>query len=197
MPATDRQRVRRSLAAVTLAWFLVLGLPGQATAAPQGGDQRARVEGAFRVNFIRFTEWPRARFASDREPWVVVVVGSEAVAGAVREVAAAAGPVQGRRIAVHQVDGEHLRRQRDVLRASHLVFVDRSGGVSAQDAIELLQGTHVLTVGDSAGFVRAGGMLALVASGPRVGFVANPVAIRRGGLTVSAKVLKLAQDTTP
>ena len=77
------------------------------------------------------------------------------------------------------------------------MFVDRSGGVSAQDAIELLQGTHVLTVGDSAGFVRAGGMLALVASGPRVGFVANPVAIRRGGLTVSAKVLKLAQDTTP
>ena len=79
---------------------------------------------------------------------MLVVVGSESVADAIRQVASAAGPVQGRRIAVKQVDGDDLRRQRDVLRASHLVFVDRSGGVSARDAIELLQGTHVLTVGD-------------------------------------------------
>ena len=197
MPATDRQRVRRSLAAVTLAWFLVLGLPGQATAAPQGGDQRARVEGAFLVNFIRFTEWPRSRFAGDGAPCVLVVVGSEAVADAVREVAHAAGTVQGRRIEVRQVDGDRMQRQRDVLRAAHVVFVDRSGGVAAEDAIDLLQGAPILTVGDSAGFVRAGGMLGLVVSGSRVGFVANPGAIRQGGLTVSAKVLKLARDTTP
>ena len=197
MPPTDRPSRRRCRSALALLGFVALALCAPAVADPQGGDQRARVEGAFLVNFIRFTEWPRARFGGPRDPYVLVVVGSEAVAGAVRQVAEAAGPVQGRRILVRQVDGDQLRRQRDVLRASHLVFVDRSGGVAAQDAIELLRGTNVLTVGDSAGFVRAGGMLGLVASGPRVGFVANPAAIRQGGLSVSAKVLKLAQDTTP
>ena len=60
-----------------------------------------------------------------------------------------------------------------------------------------IAGAGVLTVGDSAGFVQAGGMLALVATGSRVGFVANPPAIREGGLAVSAKVLKLAQAFPP
>ena len=110
-----------------------------------------------------------------------------------REVAQAAGTVQGRTITVRQVAGDDLRARRDVLRGSHLVFVDRSGGVPARDVLRVLEGAGVLTVGDSAGFVEAGGMLALVASGSRVGFVANPPAIRQGGLAVSAKVLKLAQ----
>ena len=197
MQVTDGQRLRRSLAAVVLAALVALGPAGPAMAEPQGGDSRARVEGAFLVNFIRVTEWPRSRFAGDGAPCVLVVVGSEAVADAVREVAHAAGTVQGRRIEVRQVDGDRMQRQRDVLRAAHVVFVDRSGGVAAEDAIDLLQGAPILTVGDSAGFVRAGGMLGLVVSGSRVGFVANPGAIRQGGLTVSAKVLKLARDTTP
>ena len=199
MQVTDGQRLRRSLAAVVLAALVALGPAGPAMAEPQGGDSRARVEGAFLVNFIRFTEWPRSRFAGDGAPCVLVVVGSEAVADAVREVAHAAGTVQGRRIEVRQVDGDRMQRQRDVLRAAHVVFVDRSGGVAAEDAIDLLQGAPILTVGEDAmaGFVRAGGMLGLVVSGSRVGFVANPGAIRQGGLTVSAKVLKLARDTTP
>jgi len=197
MPATDGPSSRRSLAAILALGLAALGVCGTAAGGPQGEARRARVEGAFLVNFIRFTEWPRARFDGARAPYVVVVVGSESVADAVREVAEAAGPVQGRRVTVTQVDGDHLRRRRDVLRASHLVFVDRSGGVAAQEVIALLEGTSVLTVGDSAGFVRAGGMLGLVASRSRVGFVANPAAIRTGGLAVSAKVLKLAQDTTP
>lgn len=194
MRPTDRHPCRRALAAVALLGLLALGWSGTTVADPQAGDQRARVEGAFLVNFIRFTEWPRAGVRDDRDAWVVVVVGSTSVADAIREVATAAGPVQGRRITVRQVAGDRLRRQRELVRGSHLVFVDRSAGVSAEDVVELLRGTHVLTVGDSAGFVRAGGMLGLVASGPRVGFVANPAAIRNGGLAVSAKVLKLAQD---
>ena len=194
MPVTDGSRRRRWFAAIAA---LAIAATGHAPALAQGDAQRARVEGAFLVNFIRFTEWPPASFAGDHDPYVVAVVGSEEIADAVREVAAAAGTVQGRRITVRQVDGEDLREQRGVLRDSHLVFVDRSGDVSASDAVELLDGAGVLTVGDSAGFVRAGGMLALVASGSRVGFVANPPAIRRGGLAVSAKVLKLAQEFPP
>lgn len=194
MAPTDRSLRRRSLAALAL---LALVIAGQGVANAQGNDQRARVEGAFLVNFIRFTAWPPHRFGDHRAPFVLTIVGSEDMAKGVRLVAVAAGPVQGRRILVQQVDGEDIARSRSLLRGSHVVFLDRTGGVPARQVVELVAGAGVLTVGDSEGFVRAGGMLGLVASGPRVGFVANPAAIRNGGLAVSAKVLKLAQETAP
>ena len=194
MARTERTFQRRSIAAFALLAFMAAA---QGFAHAQGNDQRARVEGAFLVNFIRFTAWPPGRFADPRAPFVLTVVGSDEMAKGVRQVAAAAGPVQGRRIVVQQVDGEDLSRSRSLLRGSHVVFVDRTGGVPARQVVDLVAGASVLTVGDSEGFVRAGGMLGLVATGARVGFVANPAAIRHGGLAVSAKVLKLAQDTGP
>ena len=51
----------------------------------------------------------------------------------------------------------------------------------------------VLTVSDVPGFAAQGGMLGLVRSGRHMAFEANPDAIRNGGVSLSAKVLKLAR----
>ena len=164
------------------------------TQAARSDLPRARLEAAFLVNFVRFTQWPVARFASVDSPYVLTVVGADDVASAVREVTDAAGIIHGRRISVRQVDGDDVRRHRQTMRGSHVVFVHRSAGIPSSDALRLVSGASVLTVGDSPGFARAGGMLGLVASGPRMAFIANPDAIRASGLSVSAKVLKLARD---
>jgi hypothetical protein len=51
----------------------------------------------------------------------------------------------------------------------------------------------VLTVSDVPGFAAGGGMLGLVRSGRTLAIEANPDAIRASGISVSAKVLKLAR----
>lgn len=181
------------MALVPLA--LLLGLMFSAsTQAARSDAPRARLEAAFLVNFVRFTQWPDARFASVDSPYVLTVVGSDDVAIAIREVTDAAGSIQGRRISVRRIAGDDLRRRRQSIRDSHVVFVHRSAGVPSSDVLAAVRGASVLTVGDSAGFARAGGMFGLVAAGPRMAFIANPDAIRSGGLSVSAKVLKLARD---
>ena len=163
--------------AAALALLAGLVLAPSAVVA-QGEGNRARLEGAFLVNFVRFTQWPPDRLATPDAPYVVTVVGSQPVSGAIREVAHAAGLVHGRRIRIRRIDGV-------------------SSGASGRDLVDALQGAPVLTVGDSEGFLDAGGMLGLVAAGPRMTFVANPGAIEDAGLDVSAKVLKLAQEARP
>lgn len=184
-------RWRLGGALALLAWLVL----APSAVVAQGDSSRARLEAAFLVNFVRFTQWPLDRLATTEAPYIVTVVGSQPVARSIREVTEAAGLVHGRRIRIRRVDGVSSGAQRETLQGSHLVFLHRSSGASGRELVEALQGAPVLTVGDSEGFLDAGGMLGLVAEGPRMTFVAQPRAMQDAGLDVSAKVLKLAQET--
>jgi hypothetical protein len=191
---------------VLLALAGAFPVAAQERADPAGELQ---VEAAFLVNFVRYSDWPRQRFASPASPYVVTVVGPESVAATVAAVASAAGDIQGRRIEVRRVDASRVdaaradvprgggtARQADAaarLRGSHMVFIHHSAGVAPDQVLRLLSGVPVLTVSDVPGFALDGGMLGLVRNGRRLVFEANPPAIQAAGIVVSAKVLKLAR----
>lgn len=189
--------VRRLAAAFALLMCAGLGATHGASAADDvGADRELQVEAAFLVNFVRYTDWPPARLGPPGAAYVVSVVGSAADASAVAAVAAAAGPIGGRRIDVRRVAPASLSRHATAareLQASHVVFVREDSGVRCATVRRLLDGAPVLTVGDATGFAAAGGMLGLVRVQRHLAFEANPDEIRDAGLLVSAKVLKLAR----
>jgi hypothetical protein len=210
--ATDcpRYRAQAALGALLLALVAMA-----AAAAPTAAPAQARpvalavpgeieVEAAYLVNFLRYTQWPATRFANASSPYVLTVVGSDRAYAAVRAVAAAAGPVEGRAIEVRWLpdargsraapfDSTQDQEARAQLRASHLVFFHRSAGRVHPQALADLARLPVLTVSDAEGFTAGGGMLGLVRLDRRIVFEANPGAIRNASLLVSAKVLKLAR----
>lgn len=173
---------------------LLLGLSfgGRVDAQP-APDAEVQLEAAFLVNFVRFTQWPPPRFPSPHSPYVLTVLGDNDATQAVREVASAAGEIQGRRIRVQQVSSLRQADATEQLRRSHVVFVHRSASVTARQLLPRIEGASVLTVGNGHDFTRDGGMLGLARTGRRMGFTANVQAIHASGLTVSAKVLKLAK----
>jgi hypothetical protein len=197
-----------------LSWLRLACLLGLALALPWAGAppaaaqerrlQAADVEAAYLVNFLRYTQWPAQRFASPDAPLVVTVVGPAEVAGRLRAVAAAAGPIDGRAVEVHNLpsprgsldtplDSERDREAAQLLRHSHLVYFHDGAAPLHPRVLADLWGQPVLTVGNSRGFAARGGMLGLVRNGGNIVFEANPGAIRNSGLVVSAKVLKLAR----
>lgn len=188
-----------SLAAAAVALLLACAvlLPQAARAeSEEAGTLELQVEGAFLVNFVRYTDWPPARLGPPGAPYVLSVVGSGEDVEAIGAVALAAGPVDGRRIEVRRVDPQDLSRNPAgirQLRAGHVVFVREDAGVRCTTVRRLLDGAPVLTVGDATGFVAAGCMLGLIRVDRHLAFEANPDAIRASGLAVSAKVLKLAR----
>ena len=173
-----------------------------ATRAPSEDE----VAAAFLLNFLRYTDWPPRTFATADAPFVIAVVGNEAVATHVRAVVAAAGRINGRNVEVRWIpsargtraapfDSLPDRENLSQLRRSHLAFFHSSAGDVPAQALSDLWGQPVLTVSDVPDFTRAGGMLGLVRVSGRIAFEANPVAIRNARLMLSAKVLKLARLT--
>ena len=172
-------------------------LPREPDPTATGPVRLVQVEAAFLINFLRFTQWPQERLPTDSEPYIVAVVGDDDVAGVVRNVANAAGSVQGHRIGVVNVDPRDVERGRaqtlDILRGSHLVFVKSDDRDVSQRVFTTLQGTAVLTVGDTPNFAARGGMLGLVRSGSHLALEANRGEMQSAGVQVSAKVIKLAR----
>ena len=185
--ATKRSSWRRRAALLLVGVASVLPLAAQPV-----GDRELQVEAAFLVNFVRYAEWPRQQFTSASDPYVIAVLGSDTVVDTVAAIARAAGPIQGRRIEVKPLDLDR-RGARGSLRDSHVVFLHASAKATPRELLRAVEGMPVLTVSDVPGFAAEGGMLGLVRRGRHMAFEANPDAIRDGGVSLSAKVLKLAR----
>ena len=181
------------------AWLLLaVGLAWPASAQESSSTLEAQVEAAFLVNFLRYTDWPPERAAPSEDPYVITVLGDEAMATQLARLTRVVPPVRGRRIEVQRLefpvgaDANVRASLSERLRSSHLVYVHQTREPVAA-ILGDLSGQPVLTVSDQPGFAAEGGMLGLRRDGARIAFEANPAAIRNARLVLSAKVLKLAR----
>ena len=196
----SRADPRRPFAA---AFALLLALcTGGAVAQEADASRADQVKAAYLINFLRYTNWPAQSFPKSDSPFRILVAGRPELLDAVRGLASAAGRVGGRAIEVEGMSlphpgslvGSEMRGQIAAhLRGCHLLFIERVESVRAADLLSLVRDYPVLTVSDVDSFARAGGMLELLPRGTNIVHAANPGAIRRSDLVVSAKVLKLAQ----
>lgn len=183
MRRRKEQMARAWRGAVIVAALLTL-VPAPVLAAGEPTDRD--VKAAFLYHFAQYVEWPEAAFASSQSPFVLGVVGDGGFLPAI-SAAVADKSVAGRRIAVRAV------RSPSESRECHMVFVTSSEVSRLPRVLGSLDSLPVLSVGDTAGFARAGGVIGLVIKDGKVGFQINPVAARRAGLRISSKLLRLAE----
>lgn len=166
---------------MTLALALVIGasLPGS-TAALAAGEDAERATTLVRM--LRFVALPSATSAGDL---MIAVVDNQALAAALRDAAATHRP-GGRSITVVHVAS--VRALADVDAAVVVL------GVEAAPLARQLSEQGILTVGDGEWSDANGGLvLSLAADGDRHRFSANPSAAARAGVTLSSRLLRLAQ----
>lgn len=173
------QIIRRSVQTLVAALCLLVARPAR-------GESEATVKAAYLLNFAKLVAWPASAFASG-QPLVIGVVGREAAAEELARSFAGAS-ANGRRIEVRHVPAGDT----SALVACHLVFVPE--GERAESVVGAVQGYPVLVVGEVENFVRRGGTLGFVKESGTLKFEANPKAAARNGLTVSAKLLRVARS---
>ncbi|HEX3130711.1 MAG TPA: YfiR family protein, partial [Thermoanaerobaculia bacterium] len=83
----------------------------------------------------------------------------------------------------------------DDLRDCHVLFVSRSERGRLPEVLAQVQGEPVLTVGDTDGFLKAGGIINFVLDENKVRFQINPEAAERSRLKISSKLLRLAKPS--
>ena len=61
----------------------------------------------------------------------------------------------------------------------------------------MLQAQHILTVSDTETFIQDGGMIRFITDANKIRFQVNLTATKDAGLTLSSKLLRLAEIVTP
>ncbi len=146
------------------------------------------VKSAFIYNFAKFLEWPANAFASADSPIIIGIIGDDPFGGLLQQT------VRGKTAAGRRIEVKHFDKVRDC-QLCHILFVSASERGRLSKILDRLKGSSVLTVGETAGFVRQGGIIGFVMDDNKVGFEVNVGAAKQAGLKISSKLLKLAKDT--
>jgi hypothetical protein len=171
-----------AVAAGTVIGFLA------AASLLQGQDSASadEIKAAMIFNFTKFIEWPADAPAFAGKEFVITVLGSakvaDAFAQALRERVAFGRPVVVRNV-----------QRADEIRPCHILVVCSREAKETDDALQSTRGKAVLTIGDGSPFTRRGGTIAFVLLDNRLNFQVNIEAARQSRLTISSKLLRLAQ----
>jgi hypothetical protein len=156
----------------------------------------ATVKAAYLLNFVRYAQWPEDSFESPDSPIVITQVGDCEVGNVLPDVIGRADLINGHPLTLNRVVAPDAAPDRAAflrsIEGSHMLFVCPCPDEGVQAIIEHLKGSTVLTVGDTPDFADHGGMIGFVLQRDRIVFEANKAAINGSGVTISAKVLKLA-----
>ncbi len=97
-----------------------------------------------------------------------------------------------------------MRRYRSVeeIKTCHILFISRPTGDRLDEITASLKNRPILTVGDDDGFAERGGMIRFVTDRSRIRLqinpqAANPQAAEAAHLTISSKLLRVAEVITP
>lgn len=183
-PTHRGSRLRFLVALFVLAGFAMLSQEARAQFAEY------EVKAAFLSSFAKFTKWPAATFSDKNAPFVIGILGSDPFGGAL-ERKALEQTVSGRKVVIH--------RGRNVtdMRGCQVVFIAKSERSRIGDILAAiqnlagLQGSPILTVGETDQFTRQSGMIGFRMDEDQVRFDINSAAAQRAGLQISSQLLKL------
>jgi uncharacterized protein DUF4154 len=162
---------------------LIIGLLFAPPALVASGPENRleyQVKAAFLYNFLKFVDWPEA--AGDT-PLVICVLGRDPFGGLLEDA------VRGKKVNGHDVLVRHAARASDA-QSCQILFVPN--GEFRRSGVHTQQG--VLMVGESAGFLDAGGVIDFYIDNDRVRFEIRPESARTAGLHISAQLLKLGSS---
>jgi hypothetical protein len=149
-----------------------------------------QIKAGFFFNFTRFVEWPEDAFATPTSPIFACVVGETPLTDLLTGVALGK-VVNGRAVSITRV------KPTDDFRDCNLLFVSEAEERRTGEILARLRKTHTLTVGESPGFPRAGGMINFSIQDNKVKLEMNLDAATRAGLKVNSKLIAVSHLVSP
>ena len=146
-----------------------------------------RLKAAFLYNFAKFVEWPAEASSDEKSAFILGVLGENDPFGPALE-SIRGKTVRGRTLTIKRFEGLQD------LAACHILFIASSEKEQLEGALEFLEGSSVLTVGEMERFAEMGGIINFVVKKNRLRFEINLDAGRRAGLEISSQLLNLADS---
>ena len=139
-------------------------------------------------NLTRFVEWPASDFANPNVPFTIGILGRDPFGKILDDVV---GPES---YGKHKIQVVRYRDPETAAKSCQLLYIGADESKDLPRILPRLHGFTVLTVGDFDEFAARGGMVALnQGADGKVRVRINLEAVRSTGLTVSGKLLRVAE----
>lgn len=166
--------------------FTLIGVQPSGLRAEIAATDEYRAKAQFLSNFPSFVEWPADAFSSPQQPLSVCVYGTYSFGLSLAEDLAAR-TVRGRHMEVR------LAKKENELRNCHILFVSNSVAKRYGAVMQAIQGASVLTVGETADFLEAGGAVSFLYQDDSLQFEVNLNHANEARLKLSSTMLSLAR----
>lgn len=174
-------------------WIFTAVLPllaGRALLAQTARASEYQVKAVFLLNFAQFVDWPPEAFPDSETPFVIGILGDDPFEGFLDQT------VRGERV---RARGFQVRRYHSVdeITTCHILFLRGHSSDRLGEILANLRARPILTVSDADRFAERGGMIRFVNDRNRIRLQINPVAAEAAHLTISSKLLRVAEVIAP
>lgn len=163
------------------------------SAAQENAISEDTLKALYSYKFALFTEWPTAKINANTAKLGFCIVGKNPFSPTALTTIEGK-PVKDKSLHVEIFESGLLSNES--LNTCHILFVSHSENQKVPVILEALQQLPILTISDIAGFSNHNGMITLVKSGDQIQFEINPESIQQAGLTMSSKIIELANLVT-
>lgn len=176
------------------AWWMLTSALSLVTASALGAQavraSEYHVKAVFLYNFAQFVDWPSEAFPDSATPFVIGILGRDPF-GDFLDQTVSGEQLRGRSFQVrhYQAAGE--------IKTCHILFISRPEDDRVEGILSDLRSRPILTVSDDAGFAERGGMIRLINDRNRIRLEINLEAAQAAKLTISSKLLRVADIATP
>ncbi len=181
-----RTNLRASFDSALFASLITLASSTFADAVAADIEKDYRLKAAFILHFASLVEWPAGAFGDSEDPIVICHVGG----GRTRALLESA--YSGRMVESRSIETRHLASSNGVS-GCHILLITAERRGEARGFIDAVVGQSILTIGETEGFARDGGMIGFYDEGSKVRFEINPEAVESANLRISSRLLKLAR----
>src|ERR1700719_1295180 len=180
---------RRLRAVVALLPILLAGVT--LNAQNTSGSSEYLIKAGFIYNFANLVQWPSTSFAQPESPIVIVILGEDHF-GATLDRALEGKKVNARAFVIKRARSvAELQRTLGPQNECQILYVSSSEMPHLGEAIQVLKGAPVLTIGETPGFAKSGGIINLILEDNKVRFEVNVQAAKDADLNISSRLLAL------
>lgn len=164
-----------------------------ASSAPNTHAQRHsaseyEIKAALLYNFAKFVEWPAQTFPQENTSITFCALSETPLDQPLDSL-------KNKTLNGVKLEIKHFKNAREV-EFCHVLFIVSSQEESIEQILRRLDGSSVLTIGETEGFTQLGGMINFTVVERKVHFEINRASAERAGLMISSKLLALAKIVT-
>lgn len=154
--------------------------------AAEAGSLESRVKAAFIYKFVDYVEWPETAFAQPGAPVMIAVIGADAVADELAQIA------EGRKVNERAVIVKRIRSG-DSLSGVHILFIGSGAVAQLAPLLQAARSLSILTVTEAEGVLAQGSVINFIVVDRRVRFEISRDSASKNKLRLSSRLLAVAQ----